>query len=56
MAGLAVMTVASWCRSVILWGIDQRGAGAAVLATFVWWWIAVGCVMLMISVWARGVQ
>jgi hypothetical protein len=56
MSGLALMSMAAWCRSVILWGLDQRGAGASILATFVWCWIAIGCVMLMVSVWARGVE
>jgi len=56
MSGLALMTVTAWCRAIVLWGLDQRGAGAAVLASFVWVWIAAGCIMLMIAVWARGIQ
>jgi hypothetical protein len=56
MSGLALMMMSAWCRSLALWGTDQHGAGSQILATFVWWWIAVGCIMLMISVWARGVQ
>lgn len=54
--GLFLMTVASWTRAVSLWGVDQQGAGSNILATLVWVWITLGCILLLIAVWMRGLR
>lgn len=54
-AGLGVFAMASWARAVALWGLSQGGVGSNVLASFVWTWIAGSGVLLMVSVWTRGV-
>lgn len=53
--GLALMILASWTRAISLWGVDQGGAGSNILATLVWGWITLGCVLLFIAVWMRGI-
>lgn len=54
--GLALMTLTSWFRGVVLWNLEQDGAGSVVLASLVWSWITIGSVMLLVSVWIRGIQ
>jgi hypothetical protein len=54
--GMGVMILASWTRGIALWGLDQQGAGSIFLATVVWGWITAGCILLLISVWTRGLQ
>lgn len=54
--GLALMILASWTRAISLWGIDQNGAGSNILASIVWGWITIGCGLLFISIWLRGLS
>jgi hypothetical protein len=54
--GLGMASLASWIRAATLWGVDQQGAGASTLATFVWLWIATGAALLAVAVGARGME
>jgi hypothetical protein len=54
LTGVALMILASWTRTIALWGIDQNGTGSNVLASIVWGWITIGCILLFIAVWMRG--
>jgi hypothetical protein len=52
--GLALMILASMARTFSLWGVSQNGAGSNILASLVWGWITVGCALLFICSWIRG--
>lgn len=54
--GLVLATLAGWIRAAALWGVDQNGAGASILATFVWLWIAGGTALLAVALAARGME
>lgn len=56
MIGLALMILSSCTRAFSLWGVSQDGAGSNVLAFLVWAWITVGCGILFISTWLRGLS
>lgn len=54
--GIALMLLASWTRTVTVWGVNQSGAGSSILASVCWGWITIGCGLLLISVWVRGLS
>lgn len=52
--GMSLMIVASWTRTVLIWGLTQDGLGSDILASIVWLWITVGALFLLIAVSQRG--
>lgn len=55
-AGLAVLSIASWSRAAAVFGADTQGALSPLLAVAVWWWLAVGALMLAVEVSRRGIR
>ena len=55
-AGIGVMAITSWARSLAVWGEELQGTGSDFLASFIWFWIAVGCVIVMCAIGKRGLS
>lgn len=54
--GLALMILSSWTRSISLWNITQNGVGSNFITSIIWVWIILGCGMLFITIWFRGLS